>query len=65
MKQTTVYYSENRIFKFTSQYRFCIESEEDLMILFSLHNRTFQKTYQTGDWSVMDWEPGAFTELQD
>lgn len=26
----------------------CIESEKELMILFSLHNETFQKTYQTG-----------------
>lgn len=31
------------------------------MILFSLHNRTFQKTYQR----VMGREPGTFTELRD
>lgn len=43
MKQFTIV----RIELLSSQIS-CIESEKDLMILFSLHNRTFQKTYQTG-----------------
>lgn len=60
MKQPAVYYGENRNFKFTGQLYKIRKRSYD-----SFQSPQWNLPENLPDWGVMDWEPGAFTELQD